>query len=57
MGVSPFVAEGSIGRFDVDDMLPLPLSRRWCATWFALTRHGGMDVVGSFDSFLLVIHA
>ena len=31
--------------------------RSWCATWFALTRHGGLDGVGSFGSFLIVFHA
>ena len=30
-------------------MLPLPL--------LDATRHGGLDVVGSFDSFLIVFHA
>ena len=51
MEVSPSVAGGSTLRFDVDGMLPLLLTRSWCATWFAL------DVVGSFDSFLIVFHA
>ena len=50
-------AEGSTGRFGVDGMLPLPLlARSWCATFFALTRHGGLDVFESFDSFLIVFH-
>ena len=35
------VAGASTGRFDVDRMWKL----------VALTRHGGLDVVGSFDSF------
>ena len=39
MEVSPTVDRRSTGRFDVDGMSPLP--RSWCATWFALTRHGG----------------
>ena len=56
MEVSPTVAGGSTGRFEVDGMLSLPLTRSWCATWFALTRHGGVDVVGSFDGFLIVLH-
>ena len=38
-------------------MLPVPLTMSWCATWFALSRHGGLSVVGSFDSFLIVFHA
>ena len=37
--------------------MPLPLTRSWCATWFALTRRGGLDVIGSVDSFLIVFHA
>ena len=41
MYVSPSVSGGSTPRFDVDDMLPLLLTRSWCATWFILTRHGG----------------
>ena len=50
MEVSRSVAGGSTGRFGLDDMLPLPLLRSWCAAWFALIRHGGLYVVGSFDS-------
>ena len=38
-------------------MLPLSLTMSWCATWFALTRHGELDVVGSLDSFLIFVHA
>ena len=56
MEVSHSVAGGSTGRFDVDGMLLLPLTRSWCATWFALTIYGGLDVVGSFDGFLIVFH-
>ena len=43
----------------MDGMLHLPLTRisSSCATWFALTRHEGLDVVGSFDNFLIVFHA
>ena len=50
MEVSPSVAEGSTGHFDVYAMLPLSLTMNWCATWFALSRNGGLDVVGSIDS-------
>ena len=57
MDVSPSVGGGSTRRFDVDGILPLPLTRSRCATWFALTRHGGLDVVGSFDSFFILFHA
>ena len=35
----------------------VPLTSRWCATWLALTRHGGFGEVGSLDSFLIVCHA
>ena len=49
----PSVAGGSRGRFGLDGMVPLPLTRSWCTNWFALTRHGGLDVVGSLDSFRL----
>ena len=57
MEVSPSVAGGSTRHFDVDGMLPLTLPRSWCATWFTLSRHGGLDVVGSFHSFFIVVHA
>ena len=55
MEVYPSVAVGSIEGFEVDAMLPLPLTRisSWCATKFALIKHG----VGSFDNFLIVFHA
>ena len=33
------------------------LTRSWCAIWFVLSRHGGVDVVGPFDSFLIVAHS
>ena len=56
MEVSP-VDGGSTGQFDVYVMLPVPLTRSWCATWLALFRHGWLDMVGSFDSFLIVCHA
>ena len=46
MEVSP--SGGSTGDFDVYGMLPVPLTR----SWFALSRHGGLDVVGSFASSL-----
>ena len=36
----------------MDAMLPLLLTM----SWFALTRHGWLDVVGSFDNFLIVFH-
>ena len=40
MEASPSVAGGSTGYFGLYGMLPLSLTRSWCATWFALTRHG-----------------
>ena len=33
---------GNTGRFGMDGMVPMPLTRSGCATWFALTRHGGL---------------
>ena len=57
MEVSPSVAWGSTGHFHVYGMLPVPLTRSWCAIWFAMSRHGGLDVVGSFYRFLIVFHA
>ena len=42
---------GSAGRFGLDGMLPWRLAWSWFATWFALTRHGGLNGVGSFDNF------
>ena len=53
---SPSFAGGNTGRFGLDGMVPLPLTRIWCATWFALTIHRGLNVVGSLDSFLVVFH-
>ena len=32
------------------------IDRGWCATLFALTRQGLLDVVGSFDGFFIVLH-
>ena len=57
MEVSHSVSGASTGRFGLYDMLPLPLTRSLCATWFTLTKHGGLDVVGTYDSFLIVFHA
>ena len=37
--------------------MPLPLISNWWATWFALTRQGGLDVAGSLESFLIVFQA
>ena len=54
---SPSVAGGSSGRFGLDGMVPLPLTRSWCATWFSLARHVGVDVVGTLDSFQILFHA
>ena len=53
MEVPPPVVGDSTACFDVDGMLSLPLTRSWCATWFARTRHEGLDVVRSFDGFLI----
>ena len=57
MEVYPSVAGRGTGCFDVDGMLPLPLTRSWCATWLALTRYRWLDVVGSFYGFLIVFPA
>ena len=55
---SPSVAGVSSGRFSLDGMVPLPLTRGWGATWFELTGHEGLDVVGSCDNnFLMVFYA
>ena len=32
------------------------IARSWCATWFTVTRHGGLGLVRSFDSFRIVVH-
>ena len=53
----PASVSGITGRFGLEGMLPLPLTRSWCATWFALTKHGGDDEVGSLESILIVFHA
>ena len=43
-----------IGRFGLVGMIPLPLTS---ATWLALTKHGGVGVVGSLEMLLIVFHA
>ena len=43
-----------IGRFDLVDMFPLPLKSSCGATWLALTKHGGVGIVGSLE---IVFHA
>ena len=43
-----------IGRFGLVGMFPLPLTISWCATWLALTKHGGVGVVGLLDMLLIV---
>ena len=41
-----FSVNGLVGMF------PLPLTSSWCTTWLALTKHGGVGVVGSLsDAF------
>ena len=55
MEVFPSVPGCSTGHVDVYGMLPVSLTMSWCATWFALSRNGGMVVVGSFDSLLLLL--
>ena len=44
---------GSTGRLGLVDMVPLQLM----SNWFALIRHGGVDVVGSLERFLIVFQA
>ena len=46
----------STGCFGFVGIVPRPLTSSWCATWFALTRHGGFVEVESLDSFLIVCH-
>ena len=36
---------------------PRPLTSSWYATWLAVTRQGGFEVVGSLEIFLIVCHA
>ena len=55
VGVPSWIG-GSISRFGFVGIVPLPLMSNWCATWLAFTRHGGLGVVGSLDSFLIVCH-
>ena len=40
------------GRFGLVGMFPLPLTSSWCATWLALTKHGG---VGESLEMLLIV--
>ena len=53
--VSPSVA-GAVQDISVGHVTYV-INSNCCATWFVLTRHGGLDLVGSFDSFLIVFHA
>ena len=46
-----------IGRVGLVGMSPLLLTSSWCATWLALTEHGGIGVIGSLDMFLISFHA
>ena len=48
---------GSAGHLGFVDIVPWPLTSRWCATWLDLTRHGVFGEVGSLDIFLIVCHA
>ena len=48
---------GSAGHLGFVDIVPWPLTSRWCATWLELTRHGGFGEIGSLDIFLIVCHA
>ena len=48
---------GSEGHLGFVDIVPWPLTSRWCATWLELTRHGGFGEVGSLDIFLIICHA
>ena len=43
---------GSTGRFGFVGIVPRPLTSSRCATWFALTRHGGFVEVGLLDNFI-----
>ena len=52
MAVSPSVVRRSTGRFDVDIMLHLTLTRSWCATWLALTRMEDWMWLGHFRASL-----
>ena len=48
---SPSVTGGSTGRLGLDGILSFSLTKSWGATWFSLTRHGELEVVGSPESF------
>ena len=49
--VMSFLYSLSLKWYTMEASVTSPLTRSCCATWFALTRHGGLDVVGSYDSF------
>ena len=53
MEAFPSVVGGSKEGLGLDGILPLSLTRSWCATLFVLTRHGGLCVFGSFDNCLI----
>ena len=48
---------GITGCFGLIDIVLLLLMSSWCATWLELTRHGGFEVVASFEWLLIVFHA
>ena len=54
---SLFASVGSTGRLALLDMVPWSLMSSWCATWLELTRHGGVELVGLLEWFLIVFHA
>ena len=54
---SPVASIGSTGRLGMHGMLLRPLMSSWCATCLELTRHGGVEVVGSLKRLLIVCHA
>ena len=53
----PVASVGNTGHLGLHGMMLWPLMNRWCLTWLELTRHGGVEVVGSLERFLIVFRA
>ena len=53
---SQVASVGSTGGLRLLNMVPRSLMSSWCATWLELTRHAGVEVMGSLERFLIVVH-
>ena len=54
---SPVASVGSIEGLGLLDMVPRPLMSSWCASWLELSRHRGVEMLGSLERLLIVFQA